>query len=90
MHIKSSSKKCGQLTMVTHASISKVCNKKFRCIVSDCKRICLNLVCLNINEVNTNLVGDGGGYEIPRWLGDNKFDWPDVPGTSRVLLLMLI
>lgn len=43
----------------------------------------------NINPV-TYLVGDGGGYEMPRWLGDNKFDWPDVPGTSRVLLLMVI
>jgi hypothetical protein len=43
----------------------------------------------------TYLVGDGGGYEIPRWLGDNKLDCPewlwlcvlDVPGTSNVLLL---
>lgn len=37
----------------------------------------------------TYLVGLGGGYEIPRWLGDNKLpDWLFVgPGTSNVLLL---
>lgn len=42
-------------------------------------------------QVDTNLVGDGGGYEIPRWLGDNRFECPelgDAPGTSSVLLLM--
>lgn len=40
-------------------------------------------------SVSTNLVGDGGGYEIPLWLGDNKLFWPDnpAPGTSSVLLL---
>lgn len=36
------------------------------------------------------LVGDGGGYEIPRWLGESRwFEWPELdPGTSNVLWLV--
>lgn len=35
------------------------------------------------------LVGDGGGYDIPRWLGESKFEWPELdPGTSNVLWLV--
>lgn len=39
-------------------------------------------------KFNIYLVGLGGGYEIPRWLGDNKMlpEWV-FPGTSNVLLL---
>lgn len=43
-------------------------------------------------RTQTNLVGDGGGYEMPRWLGDSRFEWPEwpewpdpEPGTSSVL-----
>lgn len=65
-------------------------------------KICVTILCntkpkkkkkKKTTENNSYLVGDGGGYDMPLWLGDNKFVCPvavPIPGTSNVLFDMCV